>query len=74
MDTIQLLALKGTMKILFSLEKSGTLRYSEIVDIVGYSTTATRALKRMQRQGILKREILDEPYRPVSYTLTDKGS
>jgi len=73
MDIIRLLALRGTRKILQSMEKAGRMRYSEIVKIVGYSTTATRALKSMEGQGILRRQVLDEPYRPVSYSLTDKG-
>jgi DNA-binding HxlR family transcriptional regulator len=27
----------------------------------------------MERHGIVKKEVLNEPYRPVSYSLTDKG-
>jgi DNA-binding HxlR family transcriptional regulator len=73
MDIIQLLALKGTKKILLSLEKTGKMQYSEIVKLVGYSTTTTRALKGMERFGIVKREVLNEPYRPVAYWLTEKG-
>lgn len=68
-----MLALRGTKKILLTLEKAGKMRYSEIVNVVGYSTTTTRALKSMERHGIVKKEVLNEPYRPVSYSLTDKG-
>jgi len=68
-----MLALKGTKKILLTLEKVGKMRYSEIVRAVGYSTTTTRALKSMERHGIAKKEVLNEPYRPVAYSLTDKG-
>ena len=73
MDIIQMLALMGTKRILLSLEKAGKMRYSEIVKAVGYSTTSTRALKSMERHGIVKKEVLNEPYRPVAYWLTDKG-
>jgi DNA-binding HxlR family transcriptional regulator len=73
MDIIHMLALRGTRKILLTLEKAAKMRYSEIVKVVGYSTTTTRALKSMERHGIVKREVLNEPYRPVSYSLTDKG-
>jgi uncharacterized membrane protein len=31
------------------------MRYYEIVKVVGYSTTTTRALKSMERHGIVKR-------------------
>jgi DNA-binding HxlR family transcriptional regulator len=73
MDIIRLLALRGTKKILLSMEKTGKMKYSEIVKVVGYSTTTTRSLKSMEKFGIVKREILDEPYRPVTYSLTEKG-
>ena len=73
MDIIRVLSLRGTRKILLSMEKAGKMRYSEIVKIVGYSTTTTRALNSMERHGIVKKEVLNEPYRPVSYSLTDKG-
>jgi len=73
MDIIRMLALRGTRKIVLTLEKAGKMRYSEIVKNVGYSTTTSRALKSMERHGILKKEVLNEPYRPVSYSLTDKG-
>jgi len=73
MDIIRMLSLKGTKKILLSMERAGKMRYSEIVKVVGYSTTTTRALKSMERHGIVKKEVLNEPYRPVSYSLTDKG-
>jgi DNA-binding HxlR family transcriptional regulator len=49
------------------------MKYSEIVKIVGYSTTTTRSLKSMEKLGIVKKQVLNEPYRPVEYSLTDKG-
>lgn len=73
MDIISLLALKGTKKILLNLERTGKMRYSEIVKAVGYSTTTTRSLKSMEKLSIVKREVLNEPYRPVAYSLTEKG-
>jgi DNA-binding HxlR family transcriptional regulator len=68
-----MLALKATKKILLSIEKAGKMRYSEVVKVVGYSTTATRSLKSMEKLGIVKKQVLNEPYRPVEYSLTDKG-
>jgi len=73
MDIIHTLALRGTKKILLTLERAGKMRYSEIVKVVGYSTTTTRALKSMERHGIVRKDVLNEPYRPVSYSLTEKG-
>ena len=73
MDVIRLLALRGTKKILLGMEKAGRMKYSEIVKVVGYSTTTTRSLKNMEKLGVVKRELLNEPYRPVAYSLTEKG-
>ena len=73
MDIVNLLALKGTRKILVSMEKTGRMNYSEIVKIVGFATTTTRSLKGMEKLGIVKRQVLNEPYRPVAYSLTEKG-
>jgi DNA-binding HxlR family transcriptional regulator len=55
----------------FAQGDQGAIRYSEIVKIVGYSSTTTRALKNMEKHSIVKKEVLNEPYRPVSYSLTD---
>lgn len=73
MDIIRLLALKGTKKIVSTLDKVAKMRYTDIVKIVGYSTTTTRSLKSMEKLGMVKRELLNEPYRPVAYSLTEKG-
>ena len=73
MDVYDLLALRGTRKILGILSEKGSMRYSELVRIVGFSTTTTRALKRMESFRLVERRVQDEPYRPVSYTLTEKG-
>ncbi len=73
MDILRLLALKGTKKILFTLDKAAKMRYTEIVKVVGYSTTTTRSLKNLEKTGIVKREVLNAPYRPVAYSLTEKG-
>ncbi len=73
MDIMRLLALRGTTKVLFIMEKTGKMKYSEIVKVVGYSSTTTRSLKAMEKLGLVKREVLNEPYRPVAYSLTEKG-
>lgn len=49
------------------------MRYSELVKIVGFSTTTTRALKAMEAAKLVRKEVLNEPYRPVAYWLTERG-
>ena len=55
MNVFELLGLRGTQKILGELDEKGAVRYSELVHVVGFSTTTTRALKRMEQLGWWKR-------------------
>jgi DNA-binding HxlR family transcriptional regulator len=73
MDIVELLSLRATRKILNELQEKGAARYSELVKVVGHSTMTTRALKRMEQLRIVRRRVLDEPHRPVEYSLTENG-
>lgn len=73
LDAFEVLALKGTRKVLELLKAKDQMRYSELVNAIGFSTTTSRALKAMERAKLVDREVLDEPYRPVAYSLTEKG-
>lgn len=73
MDVFELLGLRGTKKILDELTVKDSVRYSELVRAVGFSTTTTRALKAMEWMGLVEKKVLAEPYRPVIYSLTKKG-
>ena len=73
MDAFEVLALKGTRKVLELLGAKDRMRYSELVSAIGFSTTTTRALKAMEAARLVDRKVLDEPYRPVAYSLTEKG-
>lgn len=70
---IEILALKGTAKILAALMKYEKMKYSELTKVVGFSTTTTRALKAMGSQKLVSKQVLNEPYRPVEYSLTERG-
>lgn len=73
MDIFELISLKGTSRILLALHRNGQLTYSELVKIIGYSTTTSRALKRLMKLELINRKVLDEDYRPVIYYLTEDG-
>ena len=73
LDAFEVLALKGTRKILEVLSDKGQVRYSQLADAVGFSPTTSRALKAMEAAKLVDREVLNEPYRPVAYSLTEKG-
>jgi DNA-binding HxlR family transcriptional regulator len=73
LEAFEVLALKGTRKILVLLRGKDRMRYSELVSAIGFSTTTSRALKAMEAAKLVDREVLDEPYRPVAYSLTEKG-
>ena len=71
---LEVLSLKGTAKILTALKKKERMSYSELARIVGFSTTASRALKAMERHKLVNKQVLNEPYRPVVYSLTERGA
>lgn len=73
MDVFELLALKGTTRILEELRQRQKSMYSDLVRIVGHSTTTTRALNAMMALGFIEKEVLNKRYRPVVYFLTEKG-
>ena len=73
MDLFELLALRGTAKVLRELRQKQRIMYSNLVRIVGHSTTTTRALNAMMELGLIQKEVLNEKYRPVVYSLTVKG-
>jgi len=73
LDVFELLALKGTRRILGELRQRQKSMYSDLVRIVGHSTTTTRALNAMMGLGLIEKEVLNKKYRPVVYFLTEKG-
>lgn len=54
------------------IEEARPVDLFRLSEIVGFSTTTIRALKAMESQKIVLR-VLNEPYRPVAYSLTEKG-
>ncbi len=73
MGLFELLALRGTRTILRELSKNKRVKYSDLVKVVGFSTTTTRALKAMEMEEFVGKEVMNEPYRPVVYFLTKRG-
>ena len=49
------------------------MRYKQLVEVVGFSTTTSRCLKAMEEHHVIAKRALNEPYRPVEYRLTEKG-
>jgi len=55
------------------LSQRGSMRYSELQEAVGSPSTTNLALQKLKEGSLVKRTVLDEPYRPVAYGLTDLG-
>lgn len=70
---LYVLSLKGSPKILVALLRKGELTYSELSRVVGGPATTSRAIKALSEMGMINRKVLDERYRPVVYSLTEKG-
>mgnify|MGYP000055855744 CR=1 FL=1 len=73
LNIFQLLALKGTTKIILALSRGSELTYSQLVSLVGQPATTSRALKLLTDLNLVKRRVVDAKYRPVMYSLTDIG-
>jgi DNA-binding HxlR family transcriptional regulator len=72
-DIFEIIGLKGSRIILRELSRKGNMRYSELQEVVGSPSTTNLALQKLKDGSLVKRTVLDEPYRPVAYNLTDFG-
>ena len=73
MDIFGILALKGSRIVIRRLAEKESLRYSELQQAIGSPSTTNLALLRLVGGGLVKKEVLNEPYRPVLYSLTPEG-
>lgn len=48
-------------------------KYREVEKLLGNPSTTARHLKLLEEEGLIKREVSAERYRPVYYSLTSKG-
>ncbi len=71
-EIFKILGKKGVIKILDCIVVKRR-KYGEIEDILGNPSTTTRHLKILEKNGIVRREVHMEKYRPVYYYLTEKG-
>jgi len=71
---IRVLGKRGAVEILENLDrKKEGMKYMEIEVIIGNPSTTSRRLADLERLGIIKRKVSEEKYRPVYYSLTNKG-
>lgn len=73
LSAVKVICLKGSAKILDALCKKDEMIYSELADVVGFATTTTRGLRALEDGNFITRQVLNKPYRPVAYSLTDRG-
>lgn len=71
-EILQTLARSRSLEILFALEKR-ELKFNEIVEIAGNTTTAMRRVKELQDTGLISRKVLQDIQRSVEYSLARKG-
>jgi len=64
---------KGAIEILLFISIKGRARYSELRNVVDSETSLIRSLKFLCEKKYLKREIVDDKYRPTEYEITEKG-
>jgi DNA-binding HxlR family transcriptional regulator len=70
---LSIVSKKGSKEILLSLEEKGKLTYTDIESLIGNPRTTSKRLNELCSLNIIKREVLPDKYRSVSYSLTPKG-
>jgi len=71
-DIFKLLGRKGVIELLESLGEKRR-KYKELESIIGNPSTTARRLKSLEKFGLVDRQVSAEKYRPVYYSLTEKG-
>jgi DNA-binding HxlR family transcriptional regulator len=71
---IDILARKGTMRVLCALADRGAMSFTEFRRLVGSPTTTSKCLRGLVEAGLMKREIQADRYRSVRYSLTERGA
>ena len=72
MELLKVLGKSKSIEILQELN-SRKLIFREIVEITGNPTTATRRVKELQALGLISREVMQDKFRTVKYSITEKG-
>lgn len=73
LDLLKVVSRKGAKEIVLTLKQKGELTYSDIEFIISNPRTTSRRLDELCKAGIIKRKVLSDKYRSVSYSLTQKG-
>ena len=73
--TLSLISGKYKMVILYCLMEFGTVRYSALKRYIGSIShkTLSAALKELERDGLILREVYPQIPPKVEYSLSDKG-
>ena len=73
--TLSLISGKYKMTILYTLMEFGVVRFNEIKKYIGSISykTLSSALKELERDGLIHREMYPEIPPKVEYTLTERG-
>jgi len=72
-NILKILSQKGVLEILENLDREKSLKYKELEEFVGNPSTTSRRLNSLEKKGLVERHVSSEKYRPVYYSLTDKG-
>jgi DNA-binding HxlR family transcriptional regulator len=70
---IELLGKKGAKEVLYALAEKGRMNFTELRNLVGSPTTTSERLQELTQAGAVKREVQEDQYRTVMYSLTGKG-
>lgn len=70
---LKIISRKGTREILEELDKKGNLSYRQIEDLIKNPRTTSQRLSELTKLKLIKRQVMQNQYRTVRYSLTTKG-
>lgn len=68
------LAKKGAKEILYSLKENKEMNFTELKNLTGSPTTTSKRLDELTELELIDRDVQNDKFRSVQYSLTEKGS
>ena len=73
MPLLKVISKKDSDRFLLALLENGEMNFGRLAEMTEYPANASRVLKELSNEGLLRRQVLQDERRSVIYSLTPKG-
>ncbi len=73
MPLLKVVSKKDADKFLLALLENAKMNFGKLAKLTDYPANASRILRELTKEGLLRREVLQDEKRSVIYSLTPKG-